>query len=81
MWKFSTFLLINGVELLPAMTGNGGAPAINFALCLIKRTVEQKILRNRVKSCIADYEKSAHLSTDAHPPILFQYGTSMIMDW
>ena len=34
-----------------------------------KRTVEQKILCNREKSCTADYENSAHLSTDAHSPI------------
>ena len=63
-----TLLLINGVELLPAMPGRGGAPTINCAQWLKKRTVEQKILRNREKSGTADYENSAYLSTDAHPP-------------
>ena len=58
MWKFSTLLLINGVELLPAMPGSGGATTINCAQCLKKRTTEQKILRNREKGCIADYEKA-----------------------
>ena len=66
--KFCTLLPINGFELLPAMPGSGGAPTINCAQCLKKRTVEQKILRNREKSCTADYENSAHLSTNAHPP-------------
>ena len=68
MWKFSTLLLINGVELLPAMPGSGGATTINCAQCLKKRTAEQKILRNREKGYTADYENSAHFSTNDHPP-------------
>ena len=69
MWKFSTLLLINSVELLPAMPGSGGVTMINCAQCLKKHTAEQKILYNREKGCTTDYENSVHLSTNAHPPI------------